>query len=358
MLSRKGSVIGVRNTDMKPKKGRLSRLGNLKQIIHQYFNDEDWKAFRSENELSKGKSEEMHQHILKRITEIEGNRESHKLKIIQLAKYVSAASIVMLVGAALWLSYSSNKQRVQQQHLQASNPVIRQTINSKPIWKTVVNNQETVKTVRLPDSSLATVYPKSQIKFENEFKGPLRTVYLNGKARFKVRKNPNRPFSVYAGGLKTTALGTSFTINTLARKHFVTVKLHTGKIKVTQVNANKAPAYISTVGTVLLYDSAQQLSKIIKATERGTLPSTFLSRKGSLITMKNIPLRKVIGLLNEAYGLRINAAEKDIKQITYTGQVDIQKEDAGQVLSDICLINNMTLIKISEQEFTIQKSNQ
>jgi hypothetical protein len=342
---------------MKPRKGGHSRLRNLKQIIHQYFNDEDWKAFRSEDELREGKTEEMYQHILNKITEKEEQREDRKLKILKLAKYVSAASIVMLVGLGLWLSYRSNNEEVQQQYLQVNSHVNGETRNSKPIWKIVKNNQGTLRTVRLPDSSLALVYPQSQIKFETEFKGALRTVYLNGKARFKVKKNPKRPFSVYAGGLKTTALGTSFTINTLERKHFVTVKLHTGKIRVTQVNTNKAPAYISSVGTVLTYDSAQQLSKIIKATEGVVQPTTLLSRKGSLITMKNIPLRKVINLLNEAYGLHINADEMAIKKITYTGQVDVQKENAEQVLSDICLINNMTLIKISAQEFTIQKSN-
>jgi len=357
LLSRNGNSFSVRNTNMKPGKRAIPPLGYLKQIIRHYFSDEEWKAFHADHEITENKTEHMHQHILNKIAEIEAYRTERKMKVVRISKYLAAASILLLVGLGTWLVYRSDNQMLNKQNTQSTQNVVPNPSADTQPWQIVRNDADYSKRVTLPDSSIATVFPKSEIKFERVFKGQLRTVYLIGKAKFQVRKNPRRPFSVYAGGLKTTALGTSFTINMQEGKHHVSVKLHTGKIKVTQVNTRQAPVYISAIGTTLMYDAAKQMTAIIKLNKTTPKPAAFLERKGNLITMKNIPLKQVISLLNEAYGLQINANEKEIRQITYTGQVDVGKEDAQQVLSDICLINNMTLIKISDEEYSIQKTN-
>ena len=65
------------------------------------------------------------------------------------------------------------------------------------------------------------------------FQNNKREIYLEGEAYFKVAKDKTKPFTVFAGALATTALGTQFRIT--AKKNTpgnITVKLFTGKVAI------------------------------------------------------------------------------------------------------------------------------
>ena len=346
MLSRKGKVRDIRNTCMKPDKG-LRRKLNRKAFIQENFSDQQWESFHADEPLPQGKSEEMHRFILGEIS----SKQQVKLRLIRVAKYLSAAAIILMVGFALFIRPKTTDN--QKPQLTANNKLREKDKTS--LWKEVANSGTKVIRYQLPDLSFVTIYPASTIKFKKQFDQKLRNVYLQGKARFKVRRDPNRPFSVFSGALKTTALGTSFTINT--RRHQISVKLHTGKIVVADTLTKHALAYISNVGTTLFYDPSLKLSRIIKPVQAIRPTAELLKREGNLIIMKNIPLAKVLHLLTEAYGIKVNSNPTDISKITFTGSVDTAKEKPEDVLKLICLINNMTLTSTSAQEFSIQKTD-
>lgn len=333
---------------MKPNKGRQRKL-NGKALIQENFSDQEWQSFNADGNLPLEKSEEMHHFILDRIATKLERKKIVKLKVIQLTKYVAAASIILALG--YMISLDDKHSELQKSAAQPANTIAPTFMASR--WQEVENKGSEVVSHRLPDSSLITIYPHSTIKFERQFNQQLRNVYLIGKAKFKVKRNPMRPFSVFSGAIKTTALGTSFTINTKGRQ--ISVQLHTGKIVIADTLSNRKLAYISTVGTTLLYDPSLQLSKLIKAPTVATTLRGILKRQGNLVTMKNIPLEKVFSLLNEVYGISINSDHKDIDKITFTGNVDTAKEKPEDILKLICLINNMTLQKVSEEEFIIKK---
>lgn len=346
MLSRKGKGRDIRNTCMKPNK-RIKRKLNRETFIQENFSDQQWESFDADEPLPQGKSEEMHRFILGQIS----SKQQVRLRLIRVAKYLSAAAIILMVGFALFIrpKHTDN----QKPQLTANNKL--QEKEKTSLWKEVANSGTKVIRYQLPDLSFVTIYPASTIKFKRQFDQKLRNVYLQGKARFKVKRDAMRPFSVFSGALKTTALGTSFTINT--RGHQISVKLHTGKIVVADTLTKQALAYISNVGTTLVYDPSLKLSKIIKPVEAFRPATELLKREGNLIIMKNIPLVKVFQLLTEAYGIKVNSNQADISKITFTGSVDTGKEKPEDVLKLICLINNMTLTNTSAQEFSIQKTD-
>ncbi|QIL41327.1 FecR family protein [Pedobacter sp. HDW13] len=336
---------------MKPQKGDRRKL-KAKTFIREKFSDQEWKSFKSnEEELSAAKSEEMRSFILGHIAEKQERKQTLKIKIVQFTKYLSAACVIVLLGIALFIGL--NTKHVQPEQVYVNRKVNTQLIGNA--WKIVSNSGRTIIAYKMPDSSLISIYPHSTIKFEKLFNQKFRDVYLKGKAKFKVKRNTERPFSVYSGALKTTALGTSFTISTIG--HNISVKLHTGKIVVANTRTKKPLAYISDVGTTLLYNPSEALTRLIKAPATVAPPTEILKRTGNFITMKNIPLSRVFNLLNEAYGIKISANQKEIGKITFTGSVDTEKEEPEAILKTICLINNMTLNKVSQQEFIIQKSN-
>lgn len=336
---------------MKPNKRKQRKL-NSKAFIQENFSNQEWESFNPDGNLPSEKSEEMHRFILDRISSKLERKKIVKLRVIRLTRYVAAASIVLMLGYILFLDDKHTD--LQKTTTQLAENTIAPTPTAST-WQEVENKGSEVLSHLLPDSSLITIYPHSTIKFQRQFNQQLRNVYLTGKAKFKVKRNPQRPFSVYSGAIKTTALGTSFTINTNGRH--ISVQLHTGKIAIADTLSNRKLAYISTVGTTLLYDSSLQLTKLIKAPKPVATLRGVLKRQGSLVTMKNIPLEKVFGLLNEVYGIRINSDHKDIDKITFTGNVDTAKETPEDILKLICLINNMTLTKVSEEEFIIKISN-
>jgi transmembrane sensor len=348
LLSRKGNCAGIRNTCMKPKKGRTP-IGNKKAFLNENFNDQQWAAHEPEGELPEGKSEEMFLAVQEGIAARAAAKQNRKLRIVQLSRYLSAACIAIILGLALFFgnANTSIKHPTQTKSL----PVQTAT---ESIWREESNTSASVRKVQLPDSSLVTIYPGSNIRFEKKFNHTLRNVYLQGKAKFKVKPNTRRPFSVYSGVLKTTALGTSFTINTAATGHRISVKLHTGKIVITDTTTQHPLAYISTIGSTLLYNAAAKLVRIIDVPKPKPAAVEFMKRDGDLIVMKNIPLAEVIRLLNEAYQVQILAKNTDLSSITFTGQVDTRKDRIEDVLSMICTINNMTLTQVSPQEFKIQ----
>jgi transmembrane sensor len=336
---------------MKPNKGRLTKA-RRKAFIEENFTNKQWESFAPDAELPEGKSEEMFHAVQEEIVARSEAKQVRRLQVVQLSRYLSAASIAIIVGIAVVFPFHKRSIRQSAQVYSAASKPIPAVTES--IWKQVSNTGVSLRKVQLPDSSLVTIYPGSNIRFERKFNHTFRNVYLKGKAKFKVKPNAKRPFSVFSGVLKTTALGTSFTINTLASGNRISVKLHTGKIVITDTAAQHPLAYISTVGSTLLYNPRAKLVRIVNVPKPKIALPEILEKAGNVIVMKNIPLAEVIRLLNEAYKIQIIANPEDISSITFTGQVDIKKDQIVDVLNMICTINNMKLIQVSSQEFNIQ----
>ncbi|WP_442589316.1 FecR family protein [Pedobacter sp. AW31-3R] len=334
-----------------------SKGSDYTKKIQEIFSDEEWNEHQQQQELPKGTSEKMYGVILQKVLQVtEKENKKYKLKalVFRTGKYAAAAAVFLVIAFGIWLS---RPPATVQQNKELASTVL--PVPQPKVWEVVTNSNHTKKMVQLPDSSIVTLYPEGILKYERGLTGPLRNVYLTGLAYFKVKRNPERPFSVYAGGLKTTALGTSFTINTIAGKQHTSVKLHTGKIVVIPESASskQGPMYLSKAESELIYNREEQLSRIVKVPAPvKILPEVSLVREGNIITMKNIPLKEVITLLSTAYQVKITAENKDIKNITYTGEVNIDKENIESVLQVICLINNMALSRGAEQEYIIQKN--
>jgi transmembrane sensor len=86
--------------------------------------------------------------------------------------------------------------------------------------------------VKLSDGSLVILKPGGQLSYSATFNGSRREVFLSGEAFFEVSKNPDKPFLIYAHGLITKVLGTSFIIKAYPADPNVTVEVKTGRVAV------------------------------------------------------------------------------------------------------------------------------
>jgi transmembrane sensor len=86
--------------------------------------------------------------------------------------------------------------------------------------------------IKLKDGTVVKLNSNSAIRFPETFSNTERVVYMEGEAFFDVAKDASRPFTVVTGGIKTTALGTSFNVKSSNNVENVKVALVSGKVEV------------------------------------------------------------------------------------------------------------------------------
>src|SRR5690606_23433194 len=214
-----------------------------------------------------------------------------------------------------------------------------------PRWVSIVNDSDQIDTVQLPDQSTVHLFAHSSLQYRDNFSVTARDIYLEGKGFFDVVRDTSRPFSVYAGGTKTTALGTSFTIDTRVAEQRTAVELHSGKIVVASTTAVPAfeNVFLDRRGASLELDAHMRIVRIeparrVKAAEtKAAAPAPINSR----LHLENIPLPDVFATLEQAYQTQIHIEDGHIGKIQYTGIIDPETEALADVLTVICLINDL-----------------
>ncbi len=91
--------------------------------------------------------------------------------------------------------------------------------------------QALADSVVLSDGTTVFLSPNTTFSYPEKFGNERRDVaLLKGNAFFKVTRNPQKPFVVTSGSLKTKVLGTSFSVHLNKDDYYVVV--HTGKVNV------------------------------------------------------------------------------------------------------------------------------
>ncbi|WP_341843085.1 FecR family protein [Chitinophaga caseinilytica] len=123
-----------------------------------------------------------------------------------------AAAVALLVACGTWVLLSR----------QAPPAAFVQTIITQP---------GSPKTVYLPDSSVAHLFPGATLTIPDNYNATDRRIALSGRGFFEVKENPSRPFFVRAGKLTTQVLGTSFEVKSTDSLS-ASVIVRTGKVGV------------------------------------------------------------------------------------------------------------------------------
>jgi hypothetical protein len=179
------------------------------------------------------------------------------------------------------------------------------------------NDENTERHIRLADGSRIILQPSSEIFVRTRFNDSKREVELKGEAFFHVKRDPSRPFFVYAGDVVTKVLGTSFNIKAYENDQEVTVAVRTGRVSVYANGANKTdpgqraePEVILTPNQQLVFHREKRMgSKQLVAKPEIIVPNS------NLFSMKfeNAQVGEIFGVLEENYGVEIRY-DKDALQ--------------------------------------------
>ena len=242
-----------------------------------------------------------------------------------IKKYSIAAAFILLAGISVFLGDKSFRNAI------GRNLTYRELIyKSGESLLEKVNNTNGLLKVALSDGSVITLEKNARISYPANYVGqPQREVFLNGTAFFEITKNPSRPFVVYAHGLVTKVLGTSFRISCNDNTNSVSVEVKTGKVSVFSYLDAEAKKKIKSPGftnsTTLLtpnqkaeyYTDNQRIVKEL-VQEPLLIEGKVKINYNRYFNFSDTPLKEVFTALKDAYGIEILYDETYFDKLTLT----------------------------------------
>jgi transmembrane sensor len=202
-------------------------------------------------------------------------------------------------------------------------------------WVQRTNAGQPTQLVVLADGSRVTLYSGSTLRYLDGLAGTRREVYLQGKAFFKVSKNPTRPFLVLTDKLVTTVLGTSFLVTAYAGTE-ARVAVREGRVAVQpRAGAELAatPAQVPATGVLLLPNQQVHYSATTKALTKALVEQPVRLIPQPLV-FKNQPVAEVLNALEKAYGVNIVYDTAKLRECTIT--IDFDEEPLFEQLDALC----------------------
>lgn len=215
-------------------------------------------------------------------------------------QWFSVAAMILIVFTIGWgINRNSNQPQSAKSYEQYISGV------SQPMHE-VVNETVQSMQVKLPDGSTVKLTPASRISYTETFtQNNKREVYLSGEAFFEVQKDAKNPFFVYANGLLTRVVGTSFLIRAMDAD--VEVIVRTGRVTVLPIKDmdnqdKKNIELVLTPNQQAVFSTRDNLiSKSIVTTPLEIAKEKILTD----FTFENQPISEVFSLLEKTYGIPI-----------------------------------------------------
>ena len=304
----------------------------FKQHLRKLENEteDDWETFRTEQTLPPSVSEKM-------LSFIETSIHPKKTRHIYY-RWASVAAIVLLSLAAWKWSAIKNHNA---QTIVASQP------ETTHHWKEKINRTGKTLLLVLSDSSTVGLSNNSSIRYEDSFTRKDRTIYLKGEAIFTVAPDQVRPFTVSAGGLSTTALGTVFKVSDNSGS--TEISLLSGKVVVrpdSLLTSKGVKEMFLKPGQQLRFDPLK-LTVLVHPmrteTQKTTASRTVNPSTEKILRFNNTPLPDIFRTLEKEYHCHFDYKRTSIVAIRFTGSFNSAKETLPDFLNTIGLLNNLTL---------------
>lgn len=179
-------------------------------------------------------------------------------------------------------------------------------------WITKSNPKGQKSKIHLPDGSTVIINAESEIKFRSDFGETNREVYLTGESFFEVAPDSLLPFQVFSGKLITTALGTSFNVNSYDPEQ-IQVQLATGKVEVMSDSQAFVPIFLEP-GEELRVTGSQNLRK------RKFNPKKAFLWKSGILLFDNASLSEFRLTLERWYGVEIELINSPVLKLNISGE--------------------------------------
>ncbi len=262
-----------------------------------------------------------------------------------VGKSMAAAAMVAGITVAV-LQYGLNRK-------QAIAEADASTSQTTTVVRRIRNDRQLALKCLLPDSSVVVLSPGSEIRYDNRFGQQSRTSHITGRAFFQVKKDPRTPFTIYAGDVATTALGTAFWVDAFPQQSKIKVQLVSGKV-VVKTNTRSGHADIAPVFlmpgqqfSLSLTDDIVRVSNIKTNNATGTTVTPGQSSASSL-AFDNQPLSSVLATLQQRFHVKVHADQRLLKNKFFSGAYDPAQDRIDNILGDIGSLNGFDVIRTDD----------
>lgn len=246
-----------------------------------------------------------------------------------LRKGAVAAILIILAGMTSYFLYRYDK-TVSPKKFNYSSLTASLRLAEK------VNTSDKPETILFADGSLIRIAPNSRISFQPGIDSAAqRDIYLQGEAFFQVTRNPRHPFRVFAGGVVTKVLGTSFCVRSFDKDTTIQVTVKSGKVSVyddaNPTLSGNSGGIILTPNQRLVYEkSAQKFHKVLL--EHPAIVDSVMTDQN--MAYVDTPLEQVFDQLSKVYGIILVYDNELLKKCTVTA--DLKGEPFYHKLDLIC----------------------
>ncbi len=283
----------------------------------------------NEPEISEPEIREVINRTLSRVRthspEFAPNEEPVKRPFYRAMWLQVAASMAFLMLSA-WIGYSFyNKKEAKQ-----SGEYTYADAGKDLLLVEKFNTTSANMLVSLSDGSKITLSPKGRIRYPEQFVDAKREVYLEGEAFFEIFKDPDHPFFVYAHGLITKVLGTSFRIKAYELSDEVTVEVKTGRVSVfaqsdpdvvEKASNRELEGVVLNPNQKIIYtrEEVRMIKTLVEKPEI-VLPKTEVPQ----FEFEDTPVSEAFVSIGKAYGIDILFDEELLKGCPLTATLDNQ----------------------------------
>jgi transmembrane sensor len=198
--------------------------------------------------------------------------------------------------------------------------------------------------IKLQDGSTVVLNGGSTLQYPTSFEGKAtREVVLTGEGFFDIQHDPEKPFIVHTGNLKTTVLGTAFNVRAYDTDKSITVTVRRGKVKVSD---DRETFGVITPDQQITFDKTRKLAEQRPVDSRMSI--AWLEQD---LFFNDITMAEAAAQLEERFGITIRFSNTRIKACRFTATF-VKGEDLDQVLQVICEFNGATYGK--DEKGTIQ----
>lgn len=320
----------------------IDYFDNHPDEVDSWLSLQEWNRYRAGVRLYRGLSDKMWMKIENSV--VAGRSVSSK-KIYRWAAI--AASVLIMAGGAWMVTMTPGKK---------NGNLAQKCQQEIPRLVRLVNASDTVRQIFLRDGSVVQLQQHSGISYYEPFAGNRRDISLKGIALFMVAKDKTRPFTVYAGGMATTALGTKFWVDAADTKK-VAVRLLEGKV----VIAATPGSGIAMERVFLIPGEEFSISKTNGQMTVKSLTGNIAAINKAATGINNIglvfnkePLNRVFEKIGLAYKVYLSFEPKELEGLYFTGTF-LQTDDLQVIVSTICSVNELTF-KREQDTILITKS--
>lgn len=167
----------------------------------------------------------------------------------------------------------------------------------------------------LPDGSIAHLNQSSALAFRES--DTLRLVTLSGEAFFEVAHDAAKPFTILAGALRTTVLGTSFNVRAYPHESEAQVGVVSGRVQVQSLSQPASQVVLQAREAAVVESATGLVTTTLTANT-----AAWLSRR---LVFDNTPMTEVVEELKRYFNKPIRLASAPVGQCRFSGTFEDPK---------------------------------